>query len=58
MATCYEAVSSTLHLKLKYPTGEGVAKLVGCQAVAKQCMVASVSHRVSKVSSLEIGPAL
>ena len=56
MATCYGAVSSTLHLKLKYPTGEGVAELVGCQVVAKQCMVASVNHRVFEVSSSEIGP--
>jgi len=51
-------VSLTLPLKLKYPIDEGVAELVGCQAVARQCMVASVSHRVSEVSSSEIGPAL
>ena len=51
-------VFSTLPLKLKYPIDEGVAELVGCQAVARQCMVASVSHCVSEVSSSEIGPAL
>ena len=51
-------VFSTLPLKLKYPIDEGVAELVGCQAVARQCMVALVSHYVSEVSSSEIGPAL
>ena len=51
-------VSSTLPLKLKYPIDEGVTKLVGCQAVARQCMVASLSHRVSEVSSSKIGPTL
>lgn len=52
------AVSSTLHVKLKYPTSEGVAELVGCQVVARQCMVVAISHRVSKVSSSEIEPTL
>ena len=28
-------VSSTLHVKLKYPTEEGVGELLGCQVVAR-----------------------
>lgn len=33
-------VSSTLHVKLKYSIDEGVVELVGCQVMARQCMVA------------------
>ena len=51
-------ISSTLHVKLKYPTSEGVAELVGCQAVARQCLVAAVNHRAPKVSPLETEPVL
>ena len=29
------AISSTLNVKVKYPINEGVAKLVGCQSVAR-----------------------
>ena len=50
------AVSSMLHVKVKYPTNEGVAKLVGCQSVARQCMVAAISHCVAKIGSLEVTP--
>ena len=52
------AVSSTLHVKVKYPTREGVAELVGCQSVARQCMVATVDHCIAEVSSLEVTPTL
>ena len=51
-------VSSTLHVKVKYPTREGVAKLVECQSVAKQCMVAAVDHRIAKIGSLGMAPML
>lgn len=30
-----EVVSLTLHVKLKYPTGDKVVELVGCQVVAR-----------------------
>ena len=52
------AISSTLHVKVKYPTNEGVAKLVGCQSMARQCMVAAISHRVVEIGSLEVTPTL
>ena len=50
------SMSSTLHVKLKYPTEGRVGKLLGCQAVAKQCMMAAVRHQASKVGSSESTP--
>ena len=38
------AVSSTLHLKVKYPMQGLVGELVGSQAVARQCLVAVVEQ--------------
>ena len=38
------AVSSTLHVKLKYPTEGGVGELLGCQAIAWQCIGAAIKH--------------
>ena len=35
-------VSSTLHLKVKYPTGEQVGELVGSQVMARQYLVATI----------------
>ena len=37
-----EAVSSTLHLKVKYPSGDQVEELVGSQSIARQCLVAAI----------------
>jgi len=52
------AVSSTLHAKVKYPTNKGVAEPVGCQSMARQCMVVEVDHRVAQIGSLEVAPTL
>ena len=38
-------VSSTLHLKVKYPLGDWVEELVGSQSMARQCLVATIRHR-------------
>ena len=38
------AVPSTLHQKVKYPSESRVKEIVGNQSVAKQCMVAAISH--------------
>ncbi|XP_030945865.1 uncharacterized protein LOC115970365 [Quercus lobata] len=38
-----EAVSSTLHQKVKYPSGGRVEEIVGNQPVARQCLVAAIS---------------
>ena len=38
-----EAISSTLHQKVKYPSGGRVEEIVGNQPVAQQCLVAAIS---------------
>ena len=38
-------VSSTLHLKVKYPSEGLVKEILGSQSVAKQCMVAAILHK-------------
>ena len=39
------AVSSTLHQKVKYPSGGQVLETVGSQVAARQCLVAAIQHR-------------
>ena len=39
------AVSSTLHLKVKFPSGGRVEEIVGSQPMARQCLIAAISHR-------------
>ena len=39
------AVSSTLHQKVKYPSGDKVLKIVGSQSMARQCLVAAIQHK-------------
>ena len=39
------AVSSTLHLKVKYPSGDHVEELIRSQAMARQCLVATIRHQ-------------
>ncbi|XP_023903227.1 uncharacterized protein LOC112015096 [Quercus suber] len=39
------AVASSLYKKVKFPSGEQVLKIRGCQFTARQCMVAAISHR-------------
>ena len=48
------AVASTLHIKVKYLTNGGVAKLVGSQSTTRQCMVAVIDHYVTELSSSEM----
>ena len=44
------AISSTLHMKVKYPTQGRVEELVGNQARARQCLVSVVSqHSMDQV---------
>ena len=38
------AVSSTLHLKVKYPSGDRIEELVGSQSVARQCLISAIVH--------------
>ena len=39
------AVSSTIHQKVKYPSGDQVLEIVRSQYVAKQCLVAAIQHK-------------
>ena len=39
------AVSSTLHQKVKYPSGDQVLKIVGSQSMARQCLIAAIQHK-------------
>ena len=40
------AVSSTLHQKVKYPSGGQVLEIVGSQFVARQCLIAAIQHKL------------
>ena len=39
------AISSTLHLKVKYPSRDQIKELVGSQSMARQCLVAVIMHQ-------------
>ena len=45
------AVSSTLHLKVKYSSGDQVEELVRSQSMARQCLVAVIRHQTGGESS-------
>ena len=38
------AVSSTLHQKVKYPSGGQVLEIVGSQSMARQCLIVAIQH--------------
>ena len=39
------AVSSTLHQKVKYPSGGQVLEIVGSQYITRQCLIAAIQHK-------------
>ena len=45
------AVASSLHQKVKFPSGDRILEIRGCQPTARQCMVAAISHRLEEESS-------
>ena len=45
------AVSSTLHQKVKYPSGGQIKEILGNQALARQCMMATIQHKPEAESS-------
>ena len=45
------AVSSTLHLKVKYPSRNQIEELVGGQFMARQCLVVAILHQLGGESS-------
>ena len=50
-----EAVSSTLHQKVKYPSDGQVKEILGDQSVARQCLVAAIQHKPEAESSAHEG---
>ena len=46
-----EAISSTLHQKVKYLSKGQVKEILGSQSTARQCMVAAILHRPENESS-------
>ena len=46
-----EAVSSTLHQKVKYPFGGQIKEILKDQALARQCIVAAIQHKLEAESS-------
>ena len=50
-------VSSTLHQKIKYPSGGKIEEILGDQTIARQCMVAAIRHK-PKVESVTLGEEL
>ncbi|XP_030937184.1 uncharacterized protein LOC115962476 [Quercus lobata] len=53
-----EAISSTLHQKVKYPSKGQVKEIVGNQTMARQCMVAAISRRPNVKPSTSTGNSL
>ena len=46
-----KAVASSLHQKVKFPLGDQILEIRGCQPIAMQCMVTAISHRLDAESS-------
>ena len=44
------AVSSTLHQKIKYPSGGKIEEVLGDQTMARQCMIAAIQHKPEEES--------
>ena len=45
------AVSSTLHQKVKYPSGGQIKEILGDHDLARQCMAAAIQHKPKAESS-------
>ena len=44
------AIASSLHQKVKFPSGDQVLEIQDCQPMARQCMVAAVAHQLNAES--------
>ena len=53
-----EAISSTLHQKVKYPSKGQVKEILGGQSMARQCLVAAIQHKPEIESSAHEGKGL
>ena len=48
------AISSTLHQKVKYPSGDRIEELVGDQSMARQCFMSTILHQLVAESSASV----
>ena len=48
-----EAIPSTLHQKVKFPTEDGVIVVQADQKVARQCLVATINHENKQKEQVE-----
>ena len=51
------AISSTLHQKIKYPSGGKIEEILGDQTMARQCMIIAIRHK-PEVESVTHGEEL
>ena len=51
-------VSSTLHLKVKYPSEDHVEELIGSQTMARKCLVMAIRHQSESESLATLERAL
>ena len=49
------AVASTLHQKVKFPSEGRVLEIQGCQSLARECLVAAISHQPRIESLARVG---
>ena len=52
------AVSSTLHQKVKYSSGDWIEELVGNQSMVRQCLVSAILHQPATKSSTSVKEGL
>ena len=52
------AVSSTLHQKVKYPSGDRIEELVRDQSMARKCLVSAILHQLAVESSASVKEGL
>ena len=52
------AVASTLRQKVKFPSEGRVLEIQGCQAMARECLMAAISHRPKAESSAHVEESL
>ena len=53
-----DAISSTLHQKVKYPSGDRIEELVRNQSIAKQCLMSAILHQPIAKSSATVKEGL
>ena len=54
----FGAVSSTLHQKVKYPSGDRIEELIGNQSMARQCLIFAILHQPVTESSATVKEGL